>query len=242
MLCKYTLDSSTSSRMVQRYRIYVVENIHNGMIFSLKNDDVHYLKNVVRIRKGDSLSIFNERDGEWNSEILDINKKSIEIIPTTQIRKSETQQHGPNLYFAPVKNKNSNIIRQATELGVSSINPIITERTIVREMNMQRMYLQIKEASEQCTRINIPKIREIINFSKIPQKNTFLCDTTSNNSDSLSNTKKSDVNIVIGPEGGFTQRELDSFTGKRISLGNTILRVDTAVIAAITLANFLCKE
>jgi 16S rRNA (uracil1498-N3)-methyltransferase len=170
----------------------------------------------------------------------------IEIISQTK------PQYFPpkiTLAFAPVKNVRIDFIAaKATELGITRFQPIITQHTIVDKINLERFAANIKEAAEQCERLDLPEVFEPIklnNFLKNLKENQtlVLCDESGSGQKAgdvltkLSNS--SEIIVITGPEGGFSEQELSSFdTIKnlyKISLGPRILRADTAIVCAITL-------
>ena len=158
------------------------------------------------------------------------------------------------LLFAPVKKSPTEyIVQKATELGVSKIIPVITERTITKNLNLKRMQDIAIESSEQCERITIPEVCAIKKLKDlIPNWDNdriiFFCDETIRNNDivkiDLQNlSTKSFGAILVGPEGGFSTNETNYLREKKfirpIDLGPRILRSDTAVIAALSLWHYL---
>mgnify|MGYP000503886760 FL=1 len=152
--------------------------------------------------------------------------------------------------FAPVKKTpNEYIIQKATELGVSKILPILTERTITQKLNLNRLNDIAIEASEQCERITIPEILPPQKIIKVIQdwddkRKILFCDETIRHQggENFPNNKlfpNSSGAILIGPEGGFSSDEIEYIRQKNfvipINLGPRILRSDTAVITALTI-------
>ncbi|MGL9732751.1 MAG: 16S rRNA (uracil(1498)-N(3))-methyltransferase [Wolbachia sp.] len=228
---------------MEKIRLYVEKTLTQGVSLELSPKQSHYICNVMRLKKNDNISFFNGRDGEWLGEIVDILHKLAKATLKECIKR---QQYEENLYLycAMVKNAAlSNIIRQATEMGVTCIQFISTEYTVVKNFNLDRAKLQVIEAAEQCGRTSIPEILPPINFLDLPDshdKNFILCDETDQGkhpNEVLKNKKN--IAIIVGPEGGFSHNELsfaDKFSQK-LNLGKRILRVDTAVVAALTLAS-----
>ena len=143
------------------------------------------------------------------------------------------------------------LLQKATELGVSEIIPIISERTIVKVKNdnkMSRWSKILKEASEQSFRNYIPKIHEIIDLKDIINYNAdikLVCDTkemSKNIKKVLQDNKKSDtILIVVGPEGGLTEKEVDYFKNNGfigVSLGENILRAETVPLYLLSIINY----
>ncbi|QOD38035.1 16S rRNA (uracil(1498)-N(3))-methyltransferase [Candidatus Wolbachia massiliensis] len=226
-----------------KIRLYVEEALSQDVSLVLSPQQSHYIFNVMRLKKYDSVFFFNGKDGEWLGEIVNVSHK---LAKATLKKCIKQQQYEENLYLycAIVKNAAlSNIIRQATEMGVTCIQFILTENTVVKNINLSRAKLQAIEAAEQCGRTSVPEILSPINFRDLPDsqdRSFILCDETRQGrspNEVLKNNKN--VAIIIGPEGGFSYDELnfaDKFCQK-LSLGKRILRVDTAVVVALTFAN-----
>lgn len=223
-----------------KIRLYVEEALSQGVSLALNPQQSHYICNVMRLKKYDNLSLFNGKDGEWLGEVVNISCKLTKI---TLKECTKQQQYEENLYLycAMVKSPAlNNIVRQATEMGVTCIQFISTERTVVKNITISRAKLQAIEAAEQFGRISIPEILPPINFCELPDsqsKNFISCDETGK-ADKVLKCKKN-VAIIVGPEGGFSPYELDLADKfcQKLSLGKRILRVDTAVVAALTFTN-----
>ena len=225
-------------------RLYVNAQLFKDEIITLSKEQAHYLVNVMRCGINDYITVFNGKDGEWNCEITSSSKKSCDIAPRNQIRPSE-ELPDFTLLFAPIKgHRNDNIIEKATELGIANIQPILTERTIVRKINAEKYLLTAIEAAEQCERVNIPLIKDIspleVAIEEYDGKILF--------ADEYGGGKKigecfaqpaEKIALLVGPEGGFSQKEHDFTISQSnvipISLGKRILRADTAAIAGLTL-------
>jgi 16S rRNA (uracil1498-N3)-methyltransferase len=224
---------------MEKIRLYVINALSQGVNLVLNPKQSHYISNVMRCKEYDNISLFNGEEGEWLAEIASISHKSVKVVLIECIQE---QQREKNLYLycAIVKSAAlSNIIRQATEMGVTCIQFISTKHTVVKNVNLNRAKLQAIEASEQSGRINIPEILPTINFYDLPDhqnRNFVLCDETGKPSEALKT--KENIALIVGPEGGFSSDELnfaDTFCQK-LSLGKRILRVDTAVVTALAYA------
>lgn len=217
----------------------------------IRDNDFEYLTKVLRKKITDEISIFNGVDGEFKSVISAIEKKflTLEII-----EKISELQKSPNitLAFSLIKNVKIDVIAtKATELGVSNFQPIITKRTIVDKVNIERFKANIKEACEQCERNDFPEVFEVeklnkfLSNSKISEKILILCDESGNGLQAKEILPKiqlfenQEIVILIGPEGGFSEEEFAKMKELKnlysISLGPRILRADTAMISALTL-------
>ena len=197
--------------------------------------------------------LFNGRDGEWAAHVTALGKRGGTLVCDAQTRQ---QDHIPRLVllFAPVKGDRTDyIVEKATELGVALICPMITDRTIVRKPNLERLRARAIEAAEQSGRLSVPEIAAPRNLSSLQdilsgQLDMLTAETTILFADEARNgvtipqalaDKPRQVVLLIGPEGGFTPQErarlLDTDTVIPVSLGPRILRADTAAYAGLTL-------
>lgn len=205
--------------------------IEEGKKISITPKQQHYLSTVMRLQTGSQVSVFNGKNGEW---LAKFEKDS--LIPHTQTRPQSTNyRYELNLCFALPKHKAlKEIVRQATELDVSTLRPIYSSRTENKFVDITKLELLAIEAAQQCRRMDAPICLPPISIEEVEKhyKNAFICD------ESLSGSVVCDIplldsyTIVIGPEGGFSHEEL-ALIQKRISLGKTTLRCDTAVVSAI---------
>lgn len=209
-------------------RIFMNENLEPGNVFSADKSVVHYLRHVMR--RGDCL-VFN--NGSEYSATLSDDDRNIIIGD-----KTEHQDPSNDLifYFAPIK-KTDEMLNMVTQLGVKSLQPVITERTVARHINWKRMEKIIIEASEQSGRNSVPQLLPPIQFKDVNFKDVVIADERAahgkNVSEKIHNCKK----IFVGPEGGFSEQEfelLDKFGVCGMSLGKTILRAEVAAVVAVT--------
>ncbi len=227
--------------------IYITSDIQENVAVSLGKEQTHYLKNVMRMKLSDNIYIFNGKHGLWEGEIVSLAKKSCDILPVKQL-KEQLDEPDIWLIFAPVKNVRIDFIAQkATELGVSVLQPVITQNTIVSRVNIDRLRSNAIEASEQCERLTVPPVHEPIKLQNMinswdTERNIMLCDESGEGgtiANILSSKKRGDKwAILIGPEGGFSQEELATLRKlpyvTSVGLGPRILRADTAAIAALS--------
>lgn len=226
-------------------RLFINYPLEQGVISELTSKQAHYLKNVMRQKLSDLLYVFNGNDGEFEAEIksLDKNSSYIEIKELTREMRGEPDI---SLIFAPIKHgKIDFLVQKATELGVSELIPVFTERTVIKRINEERMASNAIEAAEQCERLTIPKIHSISKLEKVlghwnKERKILVCDETGNGK-SIKEvlSENSDIKaVIIGPEGGFTRAELDMMYKLPYvipaGMGPRIMRADTAAIAALT--------
>jgi len=236
---------------MKKIRLFIEEaKLNIGSKIKISNGDFDYLTKVMRQRIGSEILVFNGLDGDFEAKIDQIEKRflTLEII-----KKVRDLAISPNitLAFALIKNVRIDFVAaKATELGVAKFQPILTQRTIVDKINVERFKANIKEACEQCERNDFPQVLDLKKLNKIltdksaQDKIFILCDESGEAlkaSEVLRKIAKTNKEIVIliGPEGGFSE---DEFLQMRvlknlfaISLGPRILRADTAMISALTL-------
>ena len=236
--------------MSTKIRLYFSKELKANLQSTLSIEQSHYIKNVMRLKPGDIISLFNPKNGEWDAKIVNHSKENTEFI-VERLTKSENIKNNLWLAFSPIKKNNLDMLLQkVTELGVEKFIPILSERSTVREINTERAKKIIIEASEQSNRISIPEIRNLqslkIFLNEFP-KNGYLifCDINSEKS-SLNNIIlkkiKGPICVLVGPEGDFSETERQLIIEKKeifsLSLARNILRAETAAIAVVSIVNY----
>lgn len=205
----------------------------------LSASQAHYLCHVMRLKTGDLVVCFNGKQGDWESYI-EVKKKEVFLILKKQFS-SQQKMYKSILCLSLIKRDPLNYaLQKATELGVTHIYLIQAERSIREKVNMDRLKSIIIEACEQCERNDIPKL-----FSPQPLENVLDCMDENvypvclaERSKTKGKSRKLIPAFFIGPEGGWTLKEEKIFRDKDTyfwHLGNTILRAETAAVAAIVL-------
>ncbi|MEH6402258.1 MAG: 16S rRNA (uracil(1498)-N(3))-methyltransferase [Sneathiella sp.] len=221
----------------------------------LDKSQTHYVGTVMRQEAGDSIILFNGRDGEWLGHIQEVKKSHALVHSTEQLR---PQTSGPDiqLLFAPVKKtQNAMIVQKATELGVSQIIPVQTLRTNSDKIRKDKMLLQVIEAAEQSERLSIPEITDPLKLNAAldqleEDRILIFCHERLAEGAALvvleKLTEHKKFAVLIGPEGGFSDDErtkiLSCDQAHAISLGPRILRAETAVISALSLLQSVCGD
>ena len=224
-------------------RLFYPESLSINLEGELDKTQSHYLIKVMRISNGDTFSLFN-KNGEWES-IIQEKKNKLTFKVKKQIRHKENE-NDLWLAFSPIKSNYFNfMIQKATELGVTKFIPLITERTIVRKINKERLIKIVIEASEQSNRLSIPEIDSQIsleNFLKENKNINLVFGDLNSNNKNLNFKNNKPLCILIGPEGDYTNEEREKilkFHGTQsLKLGNNILRSETAAISALSVINF----
>lgn len=208
-------------------RIFIGQEIESGKSVAVDKDVVHYLRRVMR---RDDCLIFN--GGNEYTAKLSVDGKSILIG-------DKTEHLDPSndliLYFAPIK-KLDDLINMATQMGVGSFVPVVTNRTVANHINWTRIKKIMIEASEQSGRNSIPILSEPIKFDDLDLKDLIVADERFAHGKEGAKTKISGKRLLIGPEGGFSDVEFEKMDRAGVvglSLGKTILRAETAAVVAI---------
>ena len=229
-------------------RLYHPDSILENNTSLLSKEHTHYIVNVMRLKRGSKLNFFN-KNGEWKSEIIFLNKDRVEVRFLEKIKEVNNLSKTELAICLVKKNPMDTILQKATELGISKIIPIISERTEVKELNLDRAKKIVIEATEQSNQLVPPEITEVIKLKDFLQtfdKNSKILFADVNSKDNLKNDDFKNVQsfcILIGPEGDFSPAEreliLKNSAVKPFTLSRNILRSDTAVISAISLVNFI---
>lgn len=224
-------------------RIYISSQIVLGQQITLDQDQTHYLTSVMRLKIGWRIRVFNEANGEFIAQVSSINKKSCTLEAVELFRPPMKM---PRLHLAQgiIKgDRMTQALSMATQLGVTEISPIITERAQAKSINHERIMRVLIENSEQSERLSIPQLREPKTLEEFVTKGDFDILFYANENEEGSNAwdrnDESKISILIGPEGGFTEAELEMLAAcpkaRSVSLGATVLRSETATAALISL-------
>ena len=235
--------------MTTKIRLYFSDKIQSELLSSLTREQSHYVKDVMRLKTGDSFSAFNSQ-GEWNAIIESYEKDGARIKILKKVRNKKSEKN-VWLAFSPIKQNPLNfMIQKTTELGIQKFIPVVCERSVVNDINIERIKKIIIESSEQSNRLSVPEITKkesLKNFLKLFPKNgcIIFCDINCNKSNFkniLSKKIKGPVCILVGPEGDFSENErqliIELNQTCSLSLASNILRAETAAIAATTIINF----
>ena len=223
-------------------RIYISQELSENKNLILDGDILHYIRNVLRLKSGDKLRVFNENSGEFLANISDINKKELHLQVENLLKKPYAS-HRLVVALCIIKNdKMADMISMLVQLGVTKIVPIISEYVVHRNFNRERFLRIAEEASEQCERLDVPSISEPIllqDFVKNCKSKIIYAYENSNMEQQL---KNQDAVYMIGPEGGFSTKDvaiLEKVGATPVSLGKNILRAETAAARLISNVQFL---
>ena len=235
--------------MSSTLRLYFPDKIQSDLSSHVTSEQTHYVKDVMRLKIGDKLSVFNTL-GEWNAAIESYEKNRAKIKILGKVR-DKSNEKNIWLAFSPIKQNSLNfLIQKGTELGVQKFFPILSERTIVREVNIKRIKKIIVEASEQSNRISVPEIDkpELLKsfLTRFPKNGCLIfCDINSNQNNLKNILEKrieGPICLLIGPEGDFSQNERKMIINLNqthsITLAKNILKAETAALSAIAIVNY----
>ena len=229
-------------------RLYHPDSILENNTSLLSKEHTHYIVNVMRLKRGSKLNFFN-KNGEWKSEIIFLNKDRVEVKFLEKIKEVNNLSKTELAICLVKKNPMDIILQKATELGINKIIPIVSERTEVKELNLDRAKKIVIEATEQSNQLVPPEIVDVIKLKDFLQtfdENSKILFADINSKENLKTEDFQNVKsfcILIGPEGDFSAAEreliLQNRAVKPFTLSKNILRSDTAVISAISLVNFI---
>lgn len=235
-------------------RLFVESEIRQGMRIELDRSQSNYLLNVLRLKQDAETLIFNGRDGEWLAKLIPLSRKSTALEVVSQIRE-QTPAYNLTYLYAPLKQARLDyMVQKAVEMGVGRLQPVFTHHTQVSRINIDRTKANVIEAAEQCGILNIAECREPIKLERLIDEwdssiPIIYCDELASEEDTIEKLqafKGKPLAVLIGPEGGFSQKERDLLHSKSfvvpISLGPRILRADTAAVAAMTLVQAVAGD
>ena len=222
-------------------RLFVRQRLAAGGQVELERAQTNYLGTVMRMREGDEALLFDGQSGEWLASIAGAGRKTMTLTVGHRTREAEWI---PDVWmtFAPVKRAQTDwLVEKATELGAARLVPIITQRTIVDRVKLNRLEAIAIEAAEQCGRTRLPEIAEPTPLKKFlddrdTERTLYFADE-GGGEPAAKAFRRGPTAILTGPEGGFTDEERASIRGAAnaipISLGPRILRAETAALAAL---------
>ena len=225
-------------------RLFYDKSLSINFSSKLDKSQSHYIYKVMRVAIGQTFSLFN-KNGEWEVKIQNYKDQAVDFLVIKKIRSNENNKE-IWLAFAPIKLNYLNLmIQKATELGVTKLIPILTERTIVRKINLARINKIVIEAAEQSNRLDIPKIEKLTklkNFLKENKNTNIIFGDLNTNNVKFDFKDEKPVCVLIGPEGDFTEDERGMILNQKnitpIKINENILRSETAAISMLSLIGF----
>jgi 16S rRNA (uracil1498-N3)-methyltransferase len=230
-------------------RLFVDAPLGAGASVALDRSQTNYLGNVLRLGAGDTVRIFNGRDGEWRAQI--VAGRRTDILVAQEQTRPQPDAFDLRYVFAPLKQARLDyMVQKAVEMGASALAPVLTRHTQVARLNEERMRANAIEAAEQCGILTLPRIAAPLALpaflaARDAQRLLVFCDEAAADEDPLAVLRAHaaqaarGIDVLVGPEGGFAMEERAELARQpcvaTISLGPRILRADTAAVAALAL-------
>lgn len=222
-------------------RLFVEIPLSLGAVLTLPAAQSHYLAQVMRRQPGDMVRLFDGASGEWAARVLSAGRKAVEVRIEAQSAPQEIVQ---DLWLcaAPLKRGRIDwVAEKACELGVARLVPVLTRRTIVDKLNLDRLRAHMVEAAEQCGRTALPTLAAPMALAALlgdwPAGRALIFADETGGARLAAGLPRAPAAILVGPEGGFTPDERAAIRAVpgavAVSLGPRILRADTAAAVAV---------
>jgi 16S rRNA (uracil1498-N3)-methyltransferase len=233
-------------------RLYLDQPLVAGATLSLDRAQTHYLGDVLRLKPGSPVLVFNGCDGEWRAAFAPEVKRSA-ALAVEALSRPQTAANDLHYLFAPLKRSRLDyLVQKAVEMGVSRLRPVHTRYTQAERVNTDRMRANVIEAAEQCGVLAVPPVDPPASLSAAladlePARLVVFCDEAAPVADPIAAlegvrgaaTAPPPLAVLIGPEGGFSDEERATLLRRpshvRLALGPRIMRADTAAVAALAL-------
>ena len=227
-------------------RLFVPSDLDQGAAIAPSLDQSRYLTQVMRLKAGDAVHVFNGADGEWRCTIAEVLKKGVVLRAEARVRDQITPPD-VHLLIATVKKAALEFaVEKATELGAARIRLVTTARTQPQHLRLDRLDAIAVESAEQTGRLDVPPVDAPARLDALlsgwdPSRRLMFCDETGGApaTGALTAAGTGPWAILIGPEGGFSPEERDRLRALpftlAVSLGPRVLRADTAATTALTL-------
>ncbi len=225
---------------------FILEADLSSSLLSITDKDIlHQMKNVLRFRPGESCIVLNGQGARAQGKIRELHRHGA-VIELSKLETFPSPKTALRLYCALPKKPSTFewVLQKATELGVTELIPLISERCQVKDLKKApRLEAIVKEAAEQAERLFLPILQTPVELKsllkELPEGTCLVGDAREG--EALPKGLKGDLNLFIGPEGGFSPQELEEFKKKGahiFKLGDTVLRVETAAVAALSLLRY----
>lgn len=237
-------------------RLLVEPDLCGGASLPLDKPQQNYLCNVLRLKQGEAVLVFNGRDGEWRARLAEGASRKALSLTIEEIVRAQTPAPDLHYMFAPLKHARLDYMAQkAVEMGAGVLRPILTRRCQVARVNTDRLRANAIEAAEQCGILSLPRIAAPATLEAAladweEARTLVFCDEEAQPSEPIATLRAlprgSPLAVFVGPEGGFDTMEREALLALprmvRLSLGPRILRADTAAVAALALVQALSGD
>jgi 16S rRNA (uracil1498-N3)-methyltransferase len=239
-------------------RLYLEQDLSAAASLALGEDQARHLVQVLRLKPGARVRVFNGRDGEWTAAVIETGRRGVRLRVGEQLR-AQTPTSDLALQFSPLKRQATDwLVEKATELGVGVLQPVVAKRTVAETVRLDRLRAIVRQASEQTERLDLPDVRAPVPLARAvdswpPGRVLIFADEAGDNAakpwggekgrgaplfEALGALQKgASLSLLIGPEGGFDPEERRMLRGLSfvapVSLGPRILRAETAAVAAL---------
>jgi 16S rRNA (uracil1498-N3)-methyltransferase len=235
-----------SSHDFRTPRLFLTADLSAGVEIEIDRNRANYLQNVMRLRDGDAVLVFNGRGGEWRAQLTG-QKRGRRLVVQARTR-AQTDEGNLVYAFAPLKHARLDyMVQKSVEMGTAILAPVVTQHTQVTRVNLDRMRANVIEAAEQCGVLAVPRVEAPLKFDRwleaLPgDRVVVFCDEEAKIADpfgALAGAPDGPTVLLVGPEGGFAEAERRALLSRgrvvQLSLGPRILRADTAAVAALAL-------
>ncbi len=235
-------------------RLYVTSDLGRDIIIPAERSQANYLLNVLRMKNGSRILLFNGRQGEWLGEIANAGRKACDLKILSRTR-CQPEPCDLVYLFAPLKKGRLDyMVQKAVEMGAGILQPVITRHTQISRLNLERLRANILEAAEQCGILSIPRLVEPAKLEDLlrswnTNRSIIYCDEATDKTDGikmLTQLSGKKLALLIGPEGGFSEEERLQLRALNhvypMSLGPRILRADTAGVAALAIVQAIAGD
>ena len=225
--------------------MFVAQRLVVGMHLTIEGPQAHYLARVMRVGEGDAVVLCDDLTGEWAARVLSADKRSVALVAETLLRPREQVPDFTLCAALLKKDRFDLVLEKACELGVRTIQPVLTRRCVADKLNLERARSILVEAAEQCARTALPQLLAPVKLDALlkdwpEQRALFFADVKGGENAALEFSKHAGpAALLTGPEGGFDEAERAAIRGlaqtRAITLGPRVLRGETAAIAGTAL-------
>jgi 16S rRNA (uracil1498-N3)-methyltransferase len=239
------MDRPNSDRLIRLHHAPIPPP---GQRLSLEGTRAHYLRDVMRLKPGEAIRLFNAKDGEWRARAAEVDRRTLVLVIEDRLRLPAAEPDFWLLFALLKRSATELVVQKATELGAARLLSLLTTRAVAHSINRERLAAIATEAAEQCERLSVPEIAAPAPLSAIlsawPASRPLIAaiereERAHTPAELLPRLAGQPAALLIGPEGGFTAEERALLVSHPavlpLSFGPRILRAETAAIAGLAL-------